>query len=189
MIINHSFAQHHNLILRTLCSPLNVRNVDSSLNRSGPICFTTIQTLRISTHNDQYHQERSEFYITSLATHDIIVGTDWLKAHNPELNWMNSQITFSCCPTSCTLTHKPLIVRSTNCPSPTIYISALNPSPTVTLGSQYKQLAAPYFLLQHQLLKYHEPQPVHLRTKTTHSTTLATKHSTIPTPNTIPQQF
>ena len=189
MIINHSFAQHHNLTLCTLRSPLNVRNVDGSLNRSGPIHFTTIQTLRISTHNNQYHQERSEFYVTSLATHDIILGTDWLKAHNPELNWTNSQITFSRCPTSCALTHKPLIVRSTNCTSPTIYISTLNPSSTVTLDSQYEQLATPYFLLQHQLLKYHEPQPVHLCTKTTHSTTFATKHSTIPAPDTIPQQF
>ena len=73
--------------------------------------------------------------------------------------------------------------------SPTIYISALDPSSTITLGSQYKQLATPYFLLQHQLLKYYKPQPVHLCTKTTHSTTLATKHFTIPAPDTISQQF
>ena len=57
------------------------------------------------------------------------------------------------------------------------------------LGSHYEQLAALYFLLQHQLLKNHKPQPVHLRTKTTHLTTLTTKHSLTPAPDTIPQQF
>ena len=86
IIINHSFAQHHNLTLCTLRSPLNVQNVDGSLNRSGPICFTTIQTLQISMHSNQYHQECFKFYVTSLAIHNIILGTDWLKAHNPELN-------------------------------------------------------------------------------------------------------
>ena len=186
MIINHSFARQNNLTLRTLRSPLKVRNVDGSLNRSGPIRFTTIQTLRISTPDNNYHQERSEFYVTSLATHDIILGTDWLKAHNPELNWTTSHITFSRCPPSCTLTTKPLTIRTVTHSSPTIYISSLDPTPTTNLAPVYEQIAAPYFLLQHQLFKYQEPQPVHLRTKTTHSTTLATKHSPASVPDVIP---
>ena len=157
MIINHSFAQKHNLTLHTLCSSLNIQNVNGSLNHSGPIHFIIIQTLWISTHNNQLHQEHSEFYVTSLATHDIILDTDWLKAHNLELIWTNSQITFFRCLAACTLTSKPLVIWSTNHTAPAIYISTLDLSLTVILGSNYEQLATPYFLLQYQLLKNPKP--------------------------------
>ena len=84
-LLTNSYTQKHHLTLHTLCSPLHVKNTDRSLNKSGPICFTTIQTFYILTSNNQYHQECFEFYITSLATHDIILGTNWLNACNPNL--------------------------------------------------------------------------------------------------------
>ena len=92
MIINHAFATNHALTLRTLRSPLSIRNVNGSTNTAGPIHHTTIQTIRIQTHDKDYHQERAGFYVTNVGTHDIILGMDWLKAHNPELDWTNSII-------------------------------------------------------------------------------------------------
>jgi hypothetical protein len=95
MIINTAFAQKHNLTLCTLKSPLPVKKVDGSSNKAGPICSTTIQTIHIQTLKQHYHQKHSEFYITNIGTHNIILGTDWLKAHNPELNWMTSHLSFT----------------------------------------------------------------------------------------------
>jgi hypothetical protein len=76
MIMNSTFAQKHNLTLRTLKTPLPVKNVDGSPNKSGPIRSTTIQTIRITGPDNHFHQERSEFYVTNVGTHDIILGTD-----------------------------------------------------------------------------------------------------------------
>jgi hypothetical protein len=70
-----------------------------------------------------------------------------------------------------------------------MYISSLDPKSDIQPTPPYDQFAAPYFLLQHQLLKYTEPQPVHFQTKTTHSTALATKNSPSPIASNIPLQF
>src|SRR5712671_7002770 len=107
MIIDSTFAKNHSLTLRTLCTPLPVQNVDGTLNNSGPIRFTTIQTVLIQ-NRAAFHIERTEFYVTSVATHDIIFGTDWLKAHNPELDWTLSHLAFTRCPSSCTQSSSPL---------------------------------------------------------------------------------
>ena len=56
------------------------------MNQQGAVRFTTTQTIWIKSLNDQYHEEHSKLYITSLRDHDIIFGTDWLQAHNPEVN-------------------------------------------------------------------------------------------------------
>jgi hypothetical protein len=58
------------------------------MNQQGAVHFTTIQMIRIKSPNDQYHEEHLELYDTSLGDHDIIFGTNWLLAHNPEVNWV-----------------------------------------------------------------------------------------------------
>jgi hypothetical protein len=78
MIINTTFAQKHKLTLQTLKHSLSVKNVDGSPNKAGLIRFTTIQTICIKTSDKQFHKEHSEFYITAVGTHDLILGTDWL---------------------------------------------------------------------------------------------------------------
>ena len=95
MIINTTFAQKHKLTLQILKHQLLVKNVDGSPNKAGPIRFTAIQTIRIKTPDKQFYQEHSEFYIIAVGTHDLILGTDWLKAHNSELDWTTSCLAFT----------------------------------------------------------------------------------------------
>jgi len=66
----------HKLTLRSLLKPLPVRNVDGTLNRQGAIRHTTIQTLRIKNHVTDFHEERAELYVTSLA--DKILSLAWI---------------------------------------------------------------------------------------------------------------
>ena len=33
------------------------------------------------------HQENMEIAITDTGKHDILLGTDWLKTHNPSIDW------------------------------------------------------------------------------------------------------
>ena len=125
IIVDYAFAKTNKLTLRTLLRPIPVKNVDGTMNQQGAVRFTTIQTIRIKSLDDQYHEERSELYVTSLGDHDIIFGTDWLQAHNPEVNWAKPQLAFTCCPPSCTLSKRPLVLEPKSKASRTTVISRI----------------------------------------------------------------
>ena len=47
------------------------------------------------------HQESMEIAITNTGNHNILLGTDWLKTHNPSIDWKTSRIWLDQCPSSC----------------------------------------------------------------------------------------
>ncbi|KAF5359915.1 hypothetical protein D9758_013964 [Tetrapyrgos nigripes] len=99
IIINSRFAQENQLTLLPIKNPFPVRNVDGSKNTMGWVQHYTIQKLRIySQDNKLYHEEIAEFYVTDIGDHDIILGTDWLEEHNPEIDWSFTRISMSRCP-------------------------------------------------------------------------------------------
>jgi hypothetical protein len=157
MIINNDFTKKNNLTLRELKKPLPIRNVDGSSNKSGAVLSTTIQTIRLWTPSNQYHEEQSEFYVTAIGTHDIILGTDWLLAHNPEVNWTTSQLAFTRCPKTCTLSERPLVVHPLASKTPVALISSIDPHPLDAPETPLSIFAVSTFITQHQLFKYHEP--------------------------------
>ncbi len=112
IIADDGFVRANGLTLRTLVRPLPVRNVDGSPNKMGSVKHTTIQRLRIRMAEDAYHDETVEFYVTTLGEHDIILGMDWLQAHNPEINWAEPRLAFTRCPDTCTLSMKPVVISS-----------------------------------------------------------------------------
>src|SRR5713226_7164899 len=101
------------------------------MNKSGPIRYTSIQNVRITSSPSTFHQECSEFYVTSIGTHNLILGTNWLKAHNPELNWSSSCLVFSHCPSSCSLSHSPLSINPLPLSFPSTIVSHLLPKASV----------------------------------------------------------
>ena len=127
IIVDYAFAKTNKLTLQTLLPPIPVKNVDGTMNQQGAVRFTMIQTIRIKSPDDQYHEERSELYVTSLGDHDIIFGTDWLQAHNPEVNWAKPQLAFTRCPQSCTLSKRPLVLEPKSKALRTTVISRIEP--------------------------------------------------------------
>jgi hypothetical protein len=47
------------------------------------------------------HEERIKLDITKLGNHSIILGYQWLKIHNPEIDWPRGTLTFMHCPREC----------------------------------------------------------------------------------------
>ena len=47
------------------------------------------------------HKESTEMAITNTGNHDILLGTNWLKAHNPSIDWAKNKLRFDHCPSSC----------------------------------------------------------------------------------------
>jgi len=39
--------------------------------------------------------------VTNIRRHDILLGTDWFRAHNPQIDWAKNNLCLDCCPTSC----------------------------------------------------------------------------------------
>jgi hypothetical protein len=47
------------------------------------------------------------FLVTDIGNHNIFLGTDWLKAHNPNINWAMNQIQMDQYPSLCKPCHTP----------------------------------------------------------------------------------
>jgi len=47
------------------------------------------------------HWENIEVAITNTGRHKILLGTDWLKAHNPSIDWSTNRLCFDQCPPQC----------------------------------------------------------------------------------------
>ena len=79
--VNYSFVRKNRMDLEELETPLEVRNVDGTLNKLGTITHKVTLKLKIGTKIfDQ------TFYVTSI-NHDMILGLPWLTTYNPLINW------------------------------------------------------------------------------------------------------
>ena len=47
------------------------------------------------------HTELTNLFITNTGDHDVLLGTDWLSKHNPNIDWATNTITLNRCPTTC----------------------------------------------------------------------------------------
>jgi hypothetical protein len=53
------------------------------------------------------HTEEAHLLITDTGNHDVLLGTSWLKAHNPSIDWAKNTIKFDHCPQSCFKHERP----------------------------------------------------------------------------------
>jgi hypothetical protein len=188
IIIDQDFATKNGLTLRTLKNPLPVRNVDGTLNKRGSVMSTTIQRIRIKTQDGHYHEENAELYVTTLGDNDIIFGTDWLHAHNPEVDWSLPQVAFTRCPVTCTLSRKPLVITSKKAQTRITTINAIQPSMEEedSPDQDYFEEAMERFIYSQSYAKYDD---LAIRAKTTTSTAIAAKNAPKPSIEHIPEQF
>jgi len=47
------------------------------------------------------HKETMEMAVTNIGRHDILLGTDWFRAHNPQIDWAKNNLRLNRCPPSC----------------------------------------------------------------------------------------
>ena len=85
--------------------PLRVYNADGTLNGSGSI--TEFVEVRFSIRD---HAEIMPLAVTDLGTTDVFIGYEWMKKHNPSVDWEKGTLTLDRCPLSCGYTphhHRP----------------------------------------------------------------------------------
>jgi hypothetical protein len=123
-----------------------------------------------------------------LGDHDIIFGTDWLQAHNPEVNWAKPQIAFTRCPNTCALSISPLVIEPRLKHQQVAVINALEPSDPSIPDEEppFEADAATTFLCIHQWSK---ALTLPIRAKTTHTTEIAARTAPKPSIEHIPPEF
>jgi len=94
VLINTRFAKNRGFMTTPLAHHIPVTNIDGTRNRTGDIT-ATCQALLSITGKEGYHLEPITFYLADLGQEDLILGTDWLQLHNPDVNWQTNQITLS----------------------------------------------------------------------------------------------
>ncbi len=90
--INRSFVEKHQLETRKISVPIPVYNADGTRNAGGDITEYVETRMTI-----KGHAERIDLAITNLGKKDIYLGHDWLKRHNPSVNWKTQSILFGRC--------------------------------------------------------------------------------------------
>jgi hypothetical protein len=94
--IDIKWAKLNNIPTCPLTRPILVYNVDSAANDAGAI--TDIANVILHYEN---HSERTQLAVTRLGRQSLILGYNWLRNHNPKINWQTKDVKMSRCPLQC----------------------------------------------------------------------------------------
>ncbi|SJL01314.1 uncharacterized protein ARMOST_04634 [Armillaria ostoyae] len=90
--INRAFVRKNQLDTVKTAVPIVVYNADGTRNQAGDI--TEYVEMRMTIGD---HVERIDFAVTDLGPKDLYLGHDWLKRHNPVINWETGVVIFGRC--------------------------------------------------------------------------------------------
>ena len=85
--MSSEFAKKQSFRLKKLERPMNVRNVDGSFNREGPI----ENTVEVNVYY-KGRVERMEIDVIGGQKWGVILGMPWLAHHNPEIDWKTGEV-------------------------------------------------------------------------------------------------
>ena len=108
LFINQRFIKKHNVTTRKLRNPIPVYNIDGTPNQAGQITHVAVLGMRIGE-----HEERAVFTVTDIGPEDVIIGIDWLRKHNPSIDWYEGLVTMDGCPKECQAKAKPVSSKVT----------------------------------------------------------------------------
>ena len=94
--INERLVEERGFEREPLPLPVPVYNADGTPNRGGEITHVVRMRLQV-----QDHTEVCALAVTDTGKSDVIIGFNWLRKHNPEIDWEKGELKFTRCPASC----------------------------------------------------------------------------------------
>jgi len=94
--IDRDFVCLKEMNTQTLSCNILVFNVDSSPNKAGQISEVVDVVLRYKTHS-----ERMLLAVSGLGKQSLILGYNWLKDHNPRIDWEKGEVEMTHCSLRC----------------------------------------------------------------------------------------
>jgi len=107
LVMSSEFARKQGFKLKKLERPMNVRNVDGSLNKEGPIEYMVEVNIYY-----QRHRERMEIDVIEGQKWMVILEMLWLACHNPEIDWRTGEVKMTRCPEECGKQWRPVQGKS-----------------------------------------------------------------------------
>jgi len=95
-LIDRDFVHLKGMNSWTLSHNIPVFNVNGSPNEAEQISEVVDVVLRYKTHS-----ERILLAISGLRKQSLILGYNWLKDHNPRINWKKGEVKMTRCPLQC----------------------------------------------------------------------------------------
>jgi hypothetical protein len=86
------FIEEHRVVTHALKRPIGLGNIDGLPNRSGSITHYAVLGVIIDGHLTKVF-----FHIANIGREDAILGIDWLRRYNPQVDWKLDSISFLCC--------------------------------------------------------------------------------------------
>ena len=94
--MSSEFARKQGFKLKKLERPIQVRNVDGSFNKKGPI----ENTVEVNIYYKGY-VERMEIDVIGGQKWSVILGMPWLIRHNPKIDWKTGEVKIMRCLEEC----------------------------------------------------------------------------------------
>ena len=107
LVMSSEFARKKGFKLKKLERPMQVRNVDGSFNREGPI----ENTVEVNVYYKGYI-ERTKINVIGGQKWGVILGMPWLERHNPEIDWKTGEVKMTRCLEECGRQWRPVQGRS-----------------------------------------------------------------------------
>jgi len=95
-LIDRDFVCLKGMNTQTLSHNIPIFNVNSSPNEAEQISEVVDVVLHYKTHS-----ERMLLAISELGKQSLILGYNWLKDHNPRIDWEKGEVEMTCCPLWC----------------------------------------------------------------------------------------
>jgi len=95
-LIDRDFVRSKGMNTRTLLHNIPIFNVNGSPNEAGQISEVMDVVLRYKTYS-----KRMLLAISGLGKQSLILGYDWLKDHNPKIDWEKGEVEMTRCPLRC----------------------------------------------------------------------------------------
>ena len=96
LVMSFEFKKKQSFKLKKLERLMNIRNVDGSLNKKGPI----ENTVEVNIYY-QGHRERIEINVIGGQKWTVILGMLWLACYNPEIDWRTGKNKMTRCLEEC----------------------------------------------------------------------------------------
>ena len=107
LVMSSEFAKKQGFKLKKLERPMNVKNVDRSLNKEGLIEYTVEVNIYY-----QRHRERTEIDVIGGQKWTVILEMLWLARHNPKIDWRMEEVKMTRCPEECGKQWRPVQGKS-----------------------------------------------------------------------------
>ena len=96
LVMSSEFAKKQGFKLKKLKRLMNIRNMDRSLNKEGPI----ENTMEVNIYY-QEHRDRTEIDVIRGQKWIVILEMLWLAHYNPEIDWRTGEVKITRCPEEC----------------------------------------------------------------------------------------